>query len=352
MGVPNIQSPMGTDYQASLDTEESQESVEEEGPTQSDAQLLLDPNNKYPCGESAISPGMSPDYFPKDDDGDEISGGRLAEPNVFPWMMRLCWSKESNGTEYYCGCGATLITRLHALTSFNCINNKEDKESCDEISPHVAMGHFFVIPGTNLAEEQGSMDSIRSKHYEVKEVHYHRQTTKKYGIYGCKGSRKGHNIALLRLEKRVPLSATIRHICLTVPAEAPEPGMRTVAAGWGMQATAEGKADHWTRRDSRLLKRVNLAVSAKKQTSTYLFGTTVEFKRGEYQDPCAGDGGGPLMTYDEPKIKNGRERWYILGVLYGGGFDCRTGAGNPSDGMWTKVWRFVSWMENIIKRTT
>ena len=31
MGVPNIQSPMGTDYQASLDTEESQESVEEEG---------------------------------------------------------------------------------------------------------------------------------------------------------------------------------------------------------------------------------------------------------------------------------------------------------------------------------
>ena len=30
---------------------------------------------------------MSPDYFPKDDDGDEISGGRLAEPNVFPWFV-------------------------------------------------------------------------------------------------------------------------------------------------------------------------------------------------------------------------------------------------------------------------
>ena len=60
-------------------------------------------------------------------------------------MMRLCWSKESNGTEYYCGCGATLITRLHALTSFNCINNKEDQESCDEISPHVAMGNEYFL---------------------------------------------------------------------------------------------------------------------------------------------------------------------------------------------------------------
>ena len=36
---------------------------------------------------SLCSPGMSPDYFPKDDDGDEISGGRLAEPNVFPWFV-------------------------------------------------------------------------------------------------------------------------------------------------------------------------------------------------------------------------------------------------------------------------
>ena len=33
MGVPNIKSPMGTDYQASVDTftEESEESMEEEG---------------------------------------------------------------------------------------------------------------------------------------------------------------------------------------------------------------------------------------------------------------------------------------------------------------------------------
>ena len=57
-------------------------------------------------------------------------------------MMRLCWSKESNGTEYYCGCGATLITRLHALTSFACIS--KDQDNC-EISPHIAMGNEFFL---------------------------------------------------------------------------------------------------------------------------------------------------------------------------------------------------------------
>ena len=55
-------------------------------------------------------------------------------------MMRLCWSKESNGTDYYCGCGATLITRLHALTSFACIS--KDQDNC-EISPHIAMGNEY-----------------------------------------------------------------------------------------------------------------------------------------------------------------------------------------------------------------
>ena len=50
-----------------------------------------------------------------------------------------------------------------------------------------------------------------------------------------------------------------------------------------------------------------------------MFGTKVEFKRGEYQDPCSGDGGGPLMTYNyEDKKQNGRNgriKWYIIGKL-------------------------------------
>ena len=49
-----------------------------------------------------------------------------------------------------------------------------------------------------------------------------------------------------------------------------------------------------------------------------MFGTKVEFKRGEYQDPCAGDGGGPLMVRID-KTKAGRpsiakyNRWVLIG---------------------------------------
>ena len=84
------------------------------------------------------------------------------------------------------------------------------------------------------------------------------------------------------------------------------------------QAEDNGVKGHWSGRQSRLLKRVTLTVSEDEaKRSKYQFGTTVEFKRGEYQDPCSGDGGGPLMTYDyeDPNQhgNNGRAKWYIIG---------------------------------------
>ena len=42
-----------------------------------------------------------------------------------------------------------------------------------------------------------------------------------------------------------------------------------------------------------------------------MFGTLVEEKRGEHQDPCSGDGGGPLMS--QVKDSDGQERWVIIG---------------------------------------
>ena len=41
-----------------------------------------------------------------------------------------------------------------------------------------------------------------------------------------------------------------------------------------------------------------------------MFGTELKFKRGEWQDPCSGDSGGPLM-YQDPDS----DRWVIIGKL-------------------------------------
>jgi len=351
IGIPHTGSPSGKDYQmykSSEETDETEESMEEDGSEPMNAQKLLDKNTKYPCGQSPISPGISDDYLPQySDDGDEISGGRMAEPNVFPWLLRLC-HKEKNGTEYFCNCGATLITAIHALTSFYCVTS--DESPCE--IPDLSEGNVFVIPGTNLVEYQGSMESVAKEHYVVKEVLAPENVgTRKE----CKNGDEGHQFAMLLFKKRVSLRVEVRPICLPPPGlRRISPGMRAVAAGWGMQAEDNGVKGHWSGRQSRLLKRVTLTVSEDEaKRSKYQFGTTVEFKRGEYQDPCSGDGGGPLMTYDyeDPNQhgNNGRAKWYIIGTLHGGGYDCRDGSGGDSDGLWNKVSAHIKWIKETIK---
>ena len=66
----------------------------------------------------------------------------------------------------------------------------------------------------------------------------------------------------------------------------------------------DNKIDAYTKMQSNLLKRVNLKISGIPNPN--MLSTSVDFKRGEYQDPCAGDGGGPLM-------KRAGGRWVLLG---------------------------------------
>ena len=73
---------------------------------------------------------------------------------------------------------------------------------------------------------------------------------------------------------------------------------------------ADNKKDPWTSQQSDLLKRVNLKVTDSKFKHFKLFGTEIKFKDGEYQDPCSGDSGGPLM-YRTNKGRTGR--WVIIG---------------------------------------
>ena len=69
----------------------------------------------------------------------------------------------------------------------------------------------------------------------------------------------------------------------------------------------------WTGKQSKFLKRVNLKVSTKKFEHKLMLGTKIEgpanSDKGEVQDTCAGDDGGPLMLPVTPN------QWVIIGWL-------------------------------------
>ena len=72
----------------------------------------------------------------------------------------------------------------------------------------------------------------------------------------------------------------------------------------------EDKTQRWTKTQSPYLKRVDLMVSRHKFEHYKMFGTLTEKRGGEWQEPCAGDSGGPLMHQDENS-----GRWVIIGLV-------------------------------------
>ena len=75
--------------------------------------------------------------------------------------------------------------------------------------------------------------------------------------------------------------------------------------------TTEVKKEEWTHLQSPELKRVDLTVSTHKFKHYKMFGTLTEKKDGDYQDPCSGDSGGPLMYKNQQS--DGSAKWVIIG---------------------------------------
>ena len=61
---------------------------------------------------------------------------------------------------------------------------------------------------------------------------------------------------------------------------------------------------------SPLLKKVDLMVSRKNFKINTILGTETKQINGVYQDPCAGDSGGPLMYEDKSS-----QRWSVIGQI-------------------------------------
>ena len=113
---------------------------------------------------------------------------------------------------------------------------------------------------------------------------------------------KTHDLAIQVLKDPLPYSSKIRPICLPDPGEEFY-GRSVMTAGWGRESSER-------KRQSSVLKAVELKVSKKRYNHTKLIGTELsKNKEGQYKDPCQGDSG--TRNFNSVVRNGGAESFHI-----------------------------------------
>jgi len=256
---------------------------------------------------------------------DEISGGEEARPHEFPWIVRL-FGGCPKGL-----CAGSLVSPRVILSAYHCTVPVDSivKKPCDHSDGkrlaafgrhefyHWRSRSYYTIPVIKvLAPPHGH---LRGWNYRT------------------------HDFALLLLEHPVKYTSKVSPICLPMP-NAEFGGRQATAAGWGRTDKPTVNI-----RQSPTLQKVELTVSPKKYRHTKMFGTILSEKEHEYQDPCSGDSGGPLMYQNKVSA-----RYVLIGTVQGHGYDCRTDQVNlfegSDNGLWNKVSAHMDWIQDTMQR--
>ncbi|KYN35464.1 Transmembrane protease serine 9, partial [Trachymyrmex septentrionalis] len=212
-----------------------------------------------------------------------IVGGQTTSMNEFPWMARLSYLNK-----FYCG--GTLINDRYVLTAAHCVK-----------------GFMWFMIRVTFGEHDRCIEKSPETRYVV------RVMTGDFSFLNFE-----NDIALLRLNERVPLSDTIRPICLPTMLENEYVEAKAIVSGWGT-LKEDGKP-------SCLLQEVevpvmslqacrNTSYSARMISENMLCAGYLEGQK----DSCQGDSGGPLITEREDK------KYELIGVVSWGNGCARPG---------------------------
>ncbi|KAG8201307.1 hypothetical protein JTE90_016788 [Oedothorax gibbosus] len=228
-----------------------------------------------------------------------IVGGTMSVPHEFSWMVALL----RRGRFY---CGGVIINNWYILTAAHCILGikiSDLKVRLGEFDFHQRTDHQMDIP--------------------VSEI-------KRHALFVTLTFQ--HDIALLKLKRRIEYTKFIGSICLPKKEEGDFTSTNATVVGWGTVSFG-GAA-------SPVLRKVTVPVwDNKKCDDTYVFERITDAfmcagssENGE--DACQGDSGGPLMSM------NGDGRWSVIGIVSWG-----RRCGDPSyPGVYTRVTSYLDWI--------
>ncbi|XP_052739963.1 transmembrane protease serine 9-like [Bicyclus anynana] len=230
-----------------------------------------------------------------------IVGGVETAVNEFPWVARLTYFNK-----FYCG--GMLINDRYVLTAAHCVK-----------------GLMWFMIKVTLGEHNRCNKTHRPETRYVVNAVAHNFTYLTFR----------DDIAVLKLNERVPISDTIKPVCLPHNDVNQYAGVRAIAVGWGSMGEQ--------RNHSCNLLDVELPVLSNAQCRKTKYEPTMivddmlcaGYPEVGAKDTCQGDSGGPLSA------ERGDKRYELLGVV-SWGIGCGR-RGYP--GVYTRVTKYLNWIK-------
>ncbi|XP_046685830.1 serine protease snake-like isoform X2 [Homalodisca vitripennis] len=240
-----------------------------------------------------------------------IIGGEQAEYKEFPHMVVIGYGPHLTTAKWLCG--GSLVSEFYVLTAAHCLISQQGEP------------RFIKLGVINLGIET-------SKYSQVFKV------SKSIPHPAYKSPNKWHDIALIRLNKKVDFTPFVRPACLDYDGEITQD--TAVATGWGY-------TDNIIDEGSQDLMKVELNIADRSQCDKVyheafkgnLTDSVICAGTHQKKDTCHGDSGGPLqIVRQEPYCM-----YSIIGVT---SFGISCGHGVAS--VYTRVFYYLPWLESII----
>lgn len=241
----------------------------------------------------------------------QIVNGEKAENGEFPHMAALGFYSIMDQI-YYFNCAGSIISERYILTAAHCIANIEGNKL------KIARIGTVEVP-ESVTRPNPAID------YNVEQVKVHEQFKRK---------AKLNDIALVKLERSLSWTDFIRPACLYLKGNDPE---LLYVTGWGDLGVGLSR--------SLILQKAALKPAILSDCNvTYVSRSKLILHETQIcaadvrMDACQGDSGGPLQV-PEPN----KSIFSVVGIVSHG-----IGCGGKYPGVYTRVYSYLSWIENIV----
>ncbi|KAG8249754.1 serine-type endopeptidase activity protein [Homalodisca vitripennis] len=270
----------------------------------------------YPLGRAKL-PGVRP-TIPRN-----LLGYRPSLASVLGITCALIGYGENNAITWLCG--GSLISERYVLSAAH----------CNDAGPKRGLARWVRLGDYNAKNtDDDEMGLAKTMKYEIIERIIHPEYLRR-SVY--------NDIALYKLEKNVEFNEYVRPICLQTKHQFAK--SYVIGAGWDPNERL-GK-------NNGVLQKVNLTITPRKQCSEAYESVkaTEKLKSGiddasmvcavdkENADPCLVDAGGPIMI----RLTTPYCMYSQVGIA---SFGTQCSGNRP--GVYTRVSRYVPWIESIV----